>query len=75
MTQVNRLNSRIVKLERERDQLVRTNLKLRDLLLKQAKECTSCDGAGVVTVIDSDTDRERQEPCGDCYPIREVLGQ
>lgn len=32
MTQINRLNSRIVKIERERDELVRANLKLLDEL-------------------------------------------
>jgi len=71
MSNVNRLNGRILTLERERDELVRANFKLRDFLLKKANECESCGGKGVVTVLVP----RREEPCGDCLDIRAVLDQ
>jgi hypothetical protein len=62
--------------QRERDSLREVNCKLRDYLLARAKECEACDGCGVVTVYTTDimNDPGHQEPCGDCYALREVLG-
>jgi hypothetical protein len=65
--------------QRERDQLRVVNSKLRDKLLELAKECASCGGTGVVTVMvttawdDDGRPCERVEPCGDCESIREAL--
>jgi len=65
--------------QRERDQLREVNSKLRDKLLELAKECASCGGTGVVTVMvttawdDDGRPCERAEPCGDCADLREVL--
>lgn len=63
--------ARILQLERERDALFRANLKLRDFLLRKARECASCGGTGCVTVMVP----RRVEKCGDCLDIREVLAQ
>lgn len=80
MMQINRLNGRIVQLERERDILRDENVKLRNKLLEVAKECSSCNGTGVVTVMREPDSHlysgvliSREEPCGDCLDIREVL--
>lgn len=66
--------------QRERDQLRVVNSKLRDKLLELAKECSSCGGTGVVTVMAPPDSRlysgvliSREQPCGDCLDIREVL--
>lgn len=86
MTQINRLNSRIVKIERERDDLQRANFKLRDKLLEFAKSCARCGGTGMQTdYVDDgnrlipegdrrrDTGRAVTRECKDCADIREVL--
>jgi hypothetical protein len=77
---VNRLNAKLLRAERQRDELVRENLRLRDFLLARAKECEACGGTGCVTVTVTlydeavnDFVEDRQEPCGDCLDIREVL--
>lgn len=63
-------------LETRYDAVVAENLRLRDKLLEWAKECASCDGTGMVTVVDLFADGHRRvEPCGDCHDIREVLHQ
>ena len=52
------------------------NLRLRDFLLARAKECPSCGGTGIVTVLirsGSKAGEERQEKCGDCESLRAVL--
>lgn len=55
------------------------HLRARDKLLELAKECASCGGTGVVTVMvttvwdDDGSPCERVEPCGDCADLREVL--
>lgn len=67
------LTRRIFVLERERDGLRAENCKLRDFLLARARECESCDGTGCATVHEETG--PRVEACGDCYPIRDVLGQ
>jgi hypothetical protein len=67
---------RIIQLERERDDLVRTNFKLRDKLLELAKQCNKCDGTGCVTKRWLDgyfKPQERVEDCPKCHDIREVL--
>jgi hypothetical protein len=67
--------SRILQLERERDALVRANLKLRDFLLAQARECKSCEGTGCSTEVYTlhGQSAERVIDCPDCAPEREVL--
>lgn len=70
--------TRILQLERERDELREINCKLRDKLLELANQCQSCDGVGVVTVmvprpLYSGVVVSREEPCGDCHDLRELL--
>jgi hypothetical protein len=66
-------NARILLLERERDQLMRAHLKMRDKLLEYAKECIKCDGAGMVTVNHPPPQRPTVEPCPSCADLRELL--
>lgn len=80
MTTVNQLNARLIQLERERDTLRAENVKLRNKLLEVAKECSGCEGTGVVTVMREPDSHlysgvliSREEPCGDCLDIREAL--
>lgn len=61
------LTRRIFVLERERDGLRAENCRLRDKLLSYARECLTCDGTGVITR------NERQSECLDCLDIREIL--
>jgi DnaJ-class molecular chaperone len=76
MIQVNRLNGRIIKLERERDELVRANLKLRDFLLQRANACERCGGSGSINQL---KDKAlpylgtTPVPCPDCADLRKVL--
>lgn len=67
-------------LEARYDAVVADNLRLRDKLLEFAKECSACNGTGVVTVTVTMYDEavddfveDRQQPCGDCADIRAVL--
>lgn len=54
--------------ERERDSAREENVRLRNKLLECAKQCTECDGTGVITYA-----ANRIGPCPDCADIREVL--
>lgn len=52
-------------------------LRLRDKLMECAKECSRCDGAGLITIHgggsgDPEWDADDQ-PCPDCADIRELL--
>lgn len=75
------LTARVLQVERQRDELFRANLKLRDYLLARARECEACGGTGCVTVMRyagaplyfEGEKIERVEPCGDCHDLREVL--
>lgn len=61
-------NAHIIQLERERDDLVRDNLRYRDKLLELARKCGYCRGAGTIP--------EKQGPpsaCPVCTHIRKVL--
>ena len=54
------------------------NLRLRDKLLEIAKQCSSCDGTGLVTVHFAGNEGAPEwdaddQPCGDCIDIREAL--
>jgi hypothetical protein len=71
---VNRLNARLLKLERERDALFRANLKLRDKLLELCRNC-SCDGTGCSTEVYTlhGKSAERVIECPDCEDIRKCL--
>jgi len=73
MSQVSDLTARLLQVQRQRDQLRMENLRLRDKLLEWAAECASCDGKGVVTIIENIAMPGRQEVCGDCLDIRELL--
>lgn len=59
------------------DELVQTNLKLRDKLLQWAKECAECQGTGVITQlgggIGGPPPGTHEIPCPDCEDIREFL--
>jgi rubrerythrin len=68
MTTVNHLNARLIGLERERDELVRVNFKLRDKLLELARKCGYCRGAGTVPEKSGPP-----SPCPLCTHIRKVL--
>jgi hypothetical protein len=60
--------ARIIQLERERDDLVRSNLKLRDKLLDLARKCGYCRGVGTIP------DKAGPPlPCPVCTHIRKVL--
>jgi superfamily II helicase len=74
MTQVATLTARLLKVERERDELVRVNFKLRDKLLELAKDCATCKGTGCISVRPQDEAVwGRTLPCPDCEDIRELL--
>ena len=73
LSQVSTLNAKLVKAERERDQLREVNCKLRDKLLEIAKECSECGGTGCITRIDNIAMPGRVEECPDCADIRSVL--
>ena len=60
--------ARILQLERERDDLVRANFKLRDKLLELAHKCGYCRGAGTVP-----EKAGPPLPCPVCTHIRKVL--
>ena len=68
MSNVNRLNGRILTLERERDELVRDNFRYRDKLLELAHKCGYCGGAGTVPNKVGPT-----LSCPVCGHIRKVL--
>lgn len=55
------------------DELVQTNMKLRDKLLEVAKSCAECDGEGIITEHDDDGGADKQVPCDACADIRELL--
>lgn len=72
------LTHKLLILEKERDELREENVKLRNKLLELANQCQSCDGVGVVTVmvprpLYRGVVVSREEPCGDCHDIRELL--
>jgi hypothetical protein len=71
VSRVEELNRKVVRLERDRDQLREQVCRLRDKLLEYANECIGCDGKGVVTVVDGEA--ERVELCGECADLRELL--
>jgi transposase len=73
VTHINRLNGRIVQLERQRDELQLLNFKLRDKLLEIAKECSECGGTGCVTLGEDRIVTTRVVPCPDCADIRQAL--
>lgn len=76
MSQINRLNSRILQLERAHDDLLRDNLRYRDKLPALAKACTECRGTGVVIQVtwgNRGTRVESQSDCTECADIRKVL--
>jgi hypothetical protein len=60
--------ARILQLERERDDLVRINFKLRDKLLDLANKCGYCRGSGKVPEKTGPS-----SPCPVCSHIRKVL--
>jgi rubrerythrin len=68
MARVEDLNRRVVLLERERDDLVRVNFKLRDKLLDLARKCGYCGGIGTVY-----QKTQPPSPCPLCTHIRKVL--
>jgi hypothetical protein len=49
------------------------NARLRDKLLEMAKQCSGCDGEGIVTTFNANTKVGTIEQCGDCIDIREAL--
>lgn len=60
--------------KKEYHALCEANLRLRDKLLSYAKECSGCEGTGVITVRPQDEAVwGRQLPCPDCEDIREIL--
>lgn len=73
MSQVSDLNAKLILAERERDRAREENVRLRNKLLEWAAECSSCDGTGMVTIIENIAMPGRVEPCGDCEDIREIL--
>jgi rubrerythrin len=68
MTQITTLTARLLKAERERDDLVRANFKLRDKLLDLARKCGYCRGAGTIPEKTGPP-----SPCPVCAHIRKVL--
>jgi rubrerythrin len=68
MTQITTLTARLLKAERERDDLVITNLRLRDKLLDLARNCGYCGGIGTVY-----QKAAPPSPCPLCTHIRKVL--
>jgi hypothetical protein len=74
MTRITDLTTRILAVERERDQLREVNCRLRDKLLEFAKDCEPCHGTGVITVDDEHAPAfGRTLPCYACEDIRELL--
>jgi len=77
MTQLSDTLAKLVLAERERDAAREEALRYRDKLLECAKECSRCDGSGLVTISgggsgDPEWDADDQ-PCPECADIRELL--
>lgn len=69
----------LLSLDATQDRLIGSNAKLRDKLGELAKECTECDGTGLVTVaqtleaVDAGSAGDVQQECGQCHDIRVLL--
>lgn len=74
MTHVMDLTVKLLKAERERDDLRQINMKLRDKLLEIAKDCHVCDGTGLTSVRPQDEAVwGRTLPCPECEDLRDLL--
>jgi hypothetical protein len=67
--------ARILQLERERDELFRANLRLRDVMLKRAKDCKKCGGTGCEKTCNDSGRVVAALPCPECKDFRAVLAQ